>query len=200
MSSLTRLSLALVLCTSSVAVAAPTVRDMVVHTTKTMLDLKLDATSVQCSGGELVVVAPKLAALTLMNHDDATLALPALSAGTCAMGRMPSDIIDPANPVVSAQLSVKAIRQDHVDVMQMSCYTYLVERVETTIRGVTFAHEDSTWLGSREISECNGGDSPADDPGHVDETDAGNSCATTHGGSLWFGLALALGLVLRRRR
>ena len=190
---------AVVLCTSSIAVAAPTVRDMVVHKTTTMLDVKLDATTLTCTDGELRVAAPKLAALTLMSPDDVSLAVPGMSAGACAAGRMPSDLIDMAHPVESVAVTVKAIRQDHVDLMAMSCYTYLVERVETTIRGVTFSHEDSTWIGSRDVSECNGGDSPADDPGQVAD-DAGNSCSSTRGGSMWFGLALALGLVLRRRR
>src|SRR5262245_31230355 len=122
---LSRLSLvAVVLCVSRIAGAATTVRDMTVHTTKTMLDVKVDAMTVTCSGGELKVTAPKLGALTLMNHQDFTLAAPALSAGTCAPGRMPSDIIDPAHPVVSVEMVVKAIRQDQVDLMQQSCDNY----------------------------------------------------------------------------
>jgi len=197
---LSRLSLiAVVLCVPRITAAAPTVRDMVVHTTKTMLGVNLDATTVTCSGGELKVTAPKLAALTLMNHQDFTLAAPALSAGTCGPGRMPQDIIDSAHPAESVEMVVRAIRQDQVDLMAQSCNTYLVEHVETTIRGISFSHDKSTWIGSRQVSQCNGGDSPADDPGQVEDS-AGSSCAASRGGTTWLGLLLALGLVLRRRR
>ena len=122
---------AAVLLSSGVAAAAPTERDMVVHTSKTMLDVKVDATTVTCSNGELKVTAPKLAFLTLMSHHDFTLEAPALSAGMCEPGRMPQDIIDAMNPVASTEVLVKAIRRDRVDIDTDTCTNYLVERVET---------------------------------------------------------------------
>jgi hypothetical protein len=191
--------IALVVSAPQLAAAEQTVRDMVVHSAKTPLDVQLDANTVVCAGTQLKVAAPKLAALTLMNHQDFTLAAPALSAGMCEPGRMPQDIIDANDPVDSIELVVKAVRQDRVDTDSQTCTTYLVERVETTIRGVAFSNEKSTWLGSRPIAQCNGGDSPADDPGQVEES-AGNSCAASRGGTTWLGLLLALGLVVRRRR
>lgn len=190
--------ISLMLCSSRFAAAETLVRDMVVHTTKTTLDVKLDATTVSCSDGDLKVTAPKLAALTLMNHHDDTLDAPALSAGVCEPGRMPQDIIDPAVPVESIELVVKGVRQDRVNTVTQSCTTYLVERVEATVRGVTFSQEASSWLGSRPIAQCNGADSPADDPGQVEPST--NSCAASRGGSTWLALLLALGLVVRRRR
>jgi hypothetical protein len=185
----------LILCSSQITAAETLVRDMVVHTTKTALDVKLDATTVSCSDGDLKVTAPKLAALTLMNHNDFTLAAPALSAGACEPGRMPQDIIDPAVPFEMVELVVKAVRQDRVNTMTQSCTTYLVERVETTVRGVVFSKEASSWLGTRPIAQCNGADSPADDPGQVEPST--NSCAASRGGSTWLGLLLALGLARR---
>lgn len=200
MNMLCRLSLVgAVLCSSRLVAAAPTERDMVVHTTKTALDVKLDATTVSCASTELVVTAPKLAALTLMNHHDFGLGAPALSAGACEPGRMPQDIIDPAVPVEGVELVVKAVRRDRVDAEAQSCTTYLVERIETTIRGVSFSREKSTWLGSRPFEQCNGGDSPADDPGQL-EGEAAGGCAASRGNSAWLGVLLALGLVWRRRR
>jgi hypothetical protein len=200
MNSFSRLSLVgLVLCTSQIAGAAQTVRDMVVHTSKTMLDVKLDATTVSCAGGELKVAVPKLGALTLMNHDDFSVGATALSAGPCAPGRMPIDIINAADPVDGVEIVVKAVRQDHVDTMAQDCTTYLVERAEATIRGVAFSSEGSSWLGYREVNQCNGGDSPADAPGQV-EAPAESGCTASRGGTTSFALLLALGLVLRRRR
>ncbi len=172
---------------------------MTVHTSKTLLDVKLDANTVSCSGGDLKVTAPKLAALTLMSHNDFTLMAPALSAGACEPGKMPADIIDDSDPFESLEVVVKAVRQDRVDTDFQSCTTYLVERVETTIRGVEFSQERSTWLGSRPVAPCNGADSPADAPGQAVEPST-NSCAASRGGSSWFALLLALGLVVRRRR
>jgi hypothetical protein len=198
---LSRLGLvAAVLCSSRLVAAAPTERDMVVHMSKTALDVKLDATTVTCTNTELVVTAPKLAALTLMNHHDFGLGAPALSAGACEPGRMPQDIIDPAVPVEGVELVVKAVRRDRVDAEVQSCTTYLVERIETTIRGVAFSREKSTWLGSRPFGQCNGGDSPADDPGQLDDGASSGGCATSRGNAAWLGVLLALGLVWRRRR
>lgn len=190
---------AFVLFSSGIASAETVVRDMTVHTTKTQLDVKLDATTVTCSGGDLKVTAPKLAALTLMSHNDFTLEAPALTAGACEPGRMPPDIIDDATPVESLELVVKALRRDRVDTDAQTCSTYLVERVDTTIRGVAFGQERSTWIGSRPMAQCNGADSPADDPGQAVEPST-NSCAATRGGSSWLALLLALGLVVVRRR
>jgi MYXO-CTERM domain-containing protein len=188
---------ALVLCAPQFAAAAPVVREMDVHSSKTTLDVQLDAMTVTCAGTDLTVTAPKLAALTLMNHNDTTLGAPALTAGACEPGRMPADIIDANDPVDGVELVVKAVRQDRVDIASQSCTTYLVERVEATIRGVAFGHEETTWLGSRPIAQCNGSDSPADDPGQLEPQ--ANSCSTSRGTS-WLGLLLALGLVVRRRR
>src|SRR6187551_2072042 len=116
MNMISRLSLiAVVLCASRIAAAEQVVREMVVHSTKTTLDLKLDASTVVCAGGDLKVAAPKLGALTLMNHQDFTLAAPALSAGMCEPGRMPQDLIDANDPVDAVEMVVKALRQDHVD-------------------------------------------------------------------------------------
>ncbi len=200
MTSLSRLCLVVVVGFSSAPAAAATVvRDMTVHTSKTLLDVKLDANTVSCSGGDLKVTAPKLAALTLMSHNDFTLMAPALSAGACEPGKMPADIIDDSDPFESLEVVVKAVRQDRVDTDFQSCTTYLVERVETTIRGVEFSQERSTWLGSRPVAQCNGADSPADAPGQAVEPST-NSCAASRGGSSWFALLLALGLVVRRRR
>jgi MYXO-CTERM domain-containing protein len=112
---------------------------------------------------------------------------------------MPQDIIDPAVPVEMVEVVVKGVRQDRVNTVTQTCTTYLVERVETTVRGVSFSKEKSSWLGSRPIADCNGADSPADDPGQLEESAAG-SCSTSRGGTTWLALLLALGLVVRRRR
>jgi len=190
---------------ASTAAAEPLYAETIVHDTTTTMSVKLDAQSVLCSTADygsphLKVLIPKLASLTLLDHQNFGAGAPCVAAGACGPGHMPADVIDPANPDETVQLHVKAVRVDETDVAAQTCLTSLVERVNVTIRGLEFKHERSVELVDRAFSDCVQGaplDGPADDPGVAEPKESSGCSATGGSGSL---LALGLGLLVAVRR
>lgn len=195
------------------AAAAPALADVrlaetIVHKTSTTTSIALTPETVVCSAADysglhLKVLIPKLASLTLLDHQNFGAGAPCVAAGACGPGRMPSDVIDPNNPNETVTLNVTAVRRDETDTVAMTCETELVERVSVTIRGFEFKHERSSWVASRAFSDCVVGapNNPADDPGSVDEEPQSGGCNAGGGAG---SLLLALGglgvLVVRRRK
>jgi MYXO-CTERM domain-containing protein len=193
---------------ASTAAAESRFAETIVHDSTTTTSIELSPNTVLCSSADygslhLKVLIPKLASLTLLDHQNFGAGAPCVAAGQCKPGNMPSDIIDPANPSENVTMHVKAVRLDETDVAAQTCTTYLVERVNVTIRGFEFKHERSVELGSRAFSDCAPGapiDGPADDPGSVDEKPEAGGCNTRSGGaSSLLGLLLALVAVRRRK-
>jgi MYXO-CTERM domain-containing protein len=145
---------------------------------------------------------PKLASLTLLDHQNFGAGAPCVAAGACEPGNMPEDIINASNPSEPVAMEVTSLRLDETDAAAQTCETSLIERVSVNIRGKEFKHERRAWIGSREFTDCVVGapaDDPADRPDFAEEPSGGCSTSTGGGSSL---LALALGalVVLRRRR
>jgi uncharacterized protein (TIGR03382 family) len=207
---LTRISLVcfgLLAASATSAVADVTHAETIVHRTSTTTSVALNSETVLCStadysGQHLKVLIPKLASLTLLDHQNFGAGAPCVSAGACGPGRMPSDVIDPNNPSETVTLNITAVRRDETDVQAQTCETELIERVNVTIRGLEFKHERSVWLGSRALSDCVVGapDNPADDPGSVEKPES-SGCNAAGGSGIGSLLALGLGaLVVRRRK
>jgi uncharacterized protein (TIGR03382 family) len=195
--------------------------ETVVHDTTTNVDLTLDESTVLCSSADygalfLKVLIPQLAQLTLLDHQNTGAGAPCVASGLCEAGNEPSDIIDSSDPNETVAVNVKAVRQDMVDTDAQTCDTYLIERVNVTIRGIAFTHERTAPLGSRAYSDCvtsqPATDDP-DDPPSTDDPDAmgepagdevsepGGGCSTTGGSGSLAGLVLVgLALAGRRRR
>src|SRR5262245_40295628 len=101
---LTRISVACFgLLAASSASADTRVAETIVHKTSTTTSIALNTETVVCSqadysGLHLKVLIPKLASLTLLDHQNFGAGAPCVAAGVCAPGRMPSDVIDPNNP------------------------------------------------------------------------------------------------------
>ena len=182
--------------------------ETIVHDTSTSLDIELNQNTVLCSSADysglfLKVLIPKLASLTLLDHQNFGAGAPCVAAGACEPGRMPEDIIDASRPTERVSIHVRAVRLDETDTVQQTCSTSLVERVNVTIRGFEFKHTRSVWLGDRPFSDCVQGapanDNPADDPGSLDEEPKSGGCAATGGTTALTALMLG-GLVAVRRR
>lgn len=203
-------SFAFVTLLSGSALATPVFNETVVHDTTTSVEIDLNASTVLCSSADygalfLKVGIPKLAALTLLDHQNVGAGAPCVSAGSCYPGHEPTDILDPTKPTETVAINVKAVRLDEADADTQTCTTTLIERVHVNIRGFDFFHEREAPLGSRAFADCvstvapvTDEDQPADDPGSVNEPKSGG-CSASGGGS---GLLLALGalVTLRRRR
>jgi hypothetical protein len=204
-------SFAFVTLLTGTALAEPVYNETVVHDTTTTVEVELDAATVLCSSADysgtfLKVGIPKLAGLTLLDHQNIGAGAPCVSAGACYPGHEPTDVIDPARPTESVDINVKAIRLDEADVAAQTCNTFLVERVHVNIRGFDFTHERSVELVPRPFADCvstpapvaDPDDQPADDPGTASEPKTGG-CSASGSSS---GLVLALGalITLRRRR
>lgn len=203
----------LLLAAPAVAANGPTSVETVVTDTTTPVDLKLDDSTVLCSSADygslfLKVLIPDLARLTLLDHQNIGAGAPCVAAGACKPGNMPSNIIDPAHPVEHVAVNVQEIRLDEADPTAQTCTTTLIEKVHVSIRGIDFYHQRQAPLGSRPYSDCatsaatdpsTGSDTPADEPGAIDDPKSGGCAATGSGAGL--GLVLAsLGAVLARRR
>jgi len=193
--------------------------ETVVHDTTTDVTVTLDDQTVLCSSADygalfLKVLIPQLASLTLLDHQNTGAGAPCVAAGLCEPGNEPSDIIDDDEPTETVALNVKAVRQDLVDETAQTCDTYLIERVNVTIRGVAFTHERTAPLGPRAYSDCVSS-TPVTEPGKPDvggepegsggeEPDAvtePGGCSTTGGGSSVLGGLLIAGLsIINRRR
>jgi len=212
LSRLSFLSLGLVAGSISVATAAPTTTETVVHDTTTPVQVALDPQTVLCSAADysatfLKVLIPDLARLTLLDHQNLGAGAPCVAAGVCEPGRMPEDVIDPARPTETVDVHVQAVRRDVADVDAQTCTTTLIERVDVDIRGITFRHERQAPLGSRPYADCGGtavpsdpfADLPADAPGTAAAPPADVGC-DAGGGSA--GLLVGLGalVAVRRRR
>ncbi len=213
------LAASLVLGLASTAGAAVETREDLVHQTTTSVDLVLTPETVICSHADysasfLKVLIPELAAITLLDHQNRDAGAPCVAAGECAPfgDHAPSDILDDADTDETVDITVRETRVDEIDHDAQTCTTSLRERVDLTIRGVPFAHERSTSLGTRPYGDCvaiAGDDAPpsdgsgkADQLGAADQEPGAGGCAAGGPGSSG-ALALALlGMVaaLRRRR
>jgi uncharacterized protein (TIGR03382 family) len=204
-------SLAFVTLLSSPALAAPVFNETLIHDTTTTTEIDLNASTVLCSSADygalfLKIGIPKLAQLTLLDHQNIGAGAPCVSAGACYPGHEPADILDPTKPTETVDINVKAFRLDEADATAQTCTTTLIERVHVNVRGFDFLHERQAPLGSRPFADCvsttapatEPDETPADDPGSVEEPKTGG-CSTTGGTG---GLVLALGalVTLRRRR
>ena len=181
--------------------------ETIVHKTSTTTSIQLNTETVLCSAADysglhLKVLIPKLASLTLLDHQNTGAGAPCVAAGACGPGRMPADVIDPNKPSETVTLNVTAVRRDETDTEAMTCETELVERVNVTIRGFEFKHERSSWIASRPFSDCVVGapNNPADDPGSVDEKPADGGCNAGGGGGAGALLALGALVAVRRRK
>jgi uncharacterized protein (TIGR03382 family) len=194
--------------TMSTATAESRFAETIVHKTTTNMSIELNANTVLCSAADygsphLKVLIPKLASLTLLDHQNFGAGAPCVAAGECAPGNMPEDIINAQSPSEPVAMQITAVRFDETDAAAQTCETSLVERVNLTIRGKEFKHERRAYLGSRELSDCVIGapvdDDPADRPGTAEEPPSGG-CSTTGGTSSLFALALGALVALRRRK
>jgi MYXO-CTERM domain-containing protein len=206
----TTASFAFVMLLSGSAFATPVFNETLVHDTTTTVEIDLNASTVLCSSADygalfLKIGIPKLAALTLLDHQNIGAGAPCVSAGACYPGHEPADILDPSKPTETVAINVKAFRLDEADAAAQTCTTTLIERVHVNVRGFDFLHERQAPLGSRPFADCDSSnvaptdpDQPADDPGSVDEPKTGG-CSTTGGTG---GVLLALGalVAIRRRR
>ncbi|HEY5925862.1 MAG TPA: hypothetical protein VIV11_29445 [Kofleriaceae bacterium] len=213
MRSLTRttfVSLGLLAGTASTAAADVLHAETIVHNTTTSLDIELNQNTVLCSSADysglfLKVLIPKLASLTLLDHQNFGAGAPCVAAGPCEPGRMPEDILDASQPTEHVAIHVRAVRLDETDTVAQTCSTSLIENINVTIRGFEFKHTRSAWLGDRPFSDCVKGapanDNPADDPGQLEQEPKSGGCAAGTGvGSLTALMLGALVAVRRRRR
>lgn len=173
----------LTLALSSTASAAWESRHELVHETTTTVDIALTPETVLCSHADysasfLKVLIPELAAITLLDHQNTDAGAPCVAAGECAPfgDHAPADILDDADTTETVAITVRATRQDDIDHDAQTCTTSLVERVDLQIRGVPFAHERWSALGSRPYGDCTSSpdddDDPAtDDPATGDDVD-----------------------------
>ena len=208
----------------STAAAEPVFTESVVHDTTRSVEIDLNASTVLCSSADygalfLKILIPELAGMTLLDHQNTGAGAPCVAAGACQPGRMPADIIDPANPTETVSINVKAVRLDEADSAAQTCSTTLIERVNVLIRGFQFQHERSVALGSRPFSDCGAAatttpdptdpgqepteeptDNPADNPNTNEPPAKTGGCSTSGGSGGALLAAMLLGIVLRRRR
>ncbi len=203
----------------STAAAVPAWNETVIHDTTTSVEIALNDDSVLCSSADygalfLKILIPDLAKLTLLDHQNTGAGAPCVAAGSCQPGNMPSDIINSSHPTETVAIKVLAVRADQSDSDAQTCETFLIEKVNVTIRGVDFFHQREAPLGSRPFADCVTSTvvpepepvtpEPVDpdsktDYGQVIEEPSGGCSATRSGSS---GLILMLGalVALRRRR
>ncbi len=211
---LTRTSLVLLglTTTAATATAASVVRETVVHNTTTSTEIALSADTVLCSSADygalfLKVLIPKLAEITLLDHQNLGAGAPCVASGMCKPGNRPSDIIDASRPTEVVDVTVQAVRIDEIDSDAQTCTTLLREHVDVKIRNIAFQHERFASLGTRPYSDCvattAGNENKADrydEPGQAATASTGGGCDAGTGGAGAGLLVLALGAVVIRRR
>ncbi len=134
-------------------------KETLVHAASHSREIALNAGTVLCSAADygkpfLKVLIPELAAITLLDHQNIGAGAPCVAAGTCTTGKEPETILDPAKPTEPVTITVQAFRQDSIEHDAQTCTTFLLERVQVTIRGTAFTHERFAALGSRPYADC----------------------------------------------
>jgi hypothetical protein len=129
------------------------------YDTHKSMTVALNKNTVICSTADysaemLKVVIPELGDVTLLNHRNAGAGGPCMAAGACAPGNEPSDIVDSSNPTERIDVHITVSRSTSVDQTNNTCLVSLVETLETTIRGVKFAHKRAADLGQRALEDC----------------------------------------------
>jgi uncharacterized protein (TIGR03382 family) len=200
---------------ASGARAEVTIREDLVHQTRTSVEIELTPETVVCSHADysaafLKVLMPELAPITLLDHQNLDAGAPCVAAGPCAPfgDAEPADILDDTRPTEPVDIDVQATRIDQIDDQARTCQTSLRERVDVVIRGVAFFHERYAELGSRPYGDCvpggeeaGGGDDKADRVETIADSDAPAGCAAGGDGATGAGMALALfGMVITARR
>jgi hypothetical protein len=132
-----------------------------VHETTTSVEILLNDKTVLCSAADysglfLKVLIPKLAALTLLDHQNIGAGAPCVAAGACApIGEhSPQNIIDPQKPLETVDITVRATRVNDIYHKDKKCFTSLSEDVSLTIRGIAFFHNRFAALGERPYNDC----------------------------------------------
>jgi hypothetical protein len=135
--------------------------EVIVHQSITPVEVDLNESTVLCSHADysaayLKVLIPKLAELTLLNHQNAGAGAPCVAAGKCKPfgNAEPADILDPYLPIELVPVTVTVLRGQSVDHVKKTCTISLIERVNTTIRGVPFTHQRAASLGTRPYTDC----------------------------------------------
>jgi hypothetical protein len=145
---------------ASASVAAPAGQSgpegAIVSDKTTDVKVDLNAKTVKCSAADysgpmLKVLVPGLADLTVLNHRNTKEGAPCVAAGRCGeIG--PKDVLKSGEG--SETIPVRVVLQKIVAVEGDVCHVTLKETVNTTIRGIAFAHERFQEVADRAAADC----------------------------------------------
>jgi hypothetical protein len=131
----------------------------------TTLEAELNAQTVRCLVGDygassLKISIPEMRSITVFPHTTRGEVQPCINAGFCKSpiapvnGLDPSMIIDNNKPTENVELTVVLKEVLSLDHKLKTCHRELLETVNTTVRGLKFAHADGAFLGSLEYDIC----------------------------------------------
>ncbi len=131
----------------------------------TTLEAELNAQTVRCLVGDygassLKISIPGMRSITVFPHTTRGEVQPCINAGFCksaiapVSGLDPSMIIDSNKPTENVELTVVLKEVLSLDHHSKKCDRSLLETVNTTVRGLKFAHADGAHLGDLEYDVC----------------------------------------------
>lgn len=139
------------------------------HSKTVTMDVTLNEETVLCSKADygsyfLKILIPDLAKHTLLNHKNLGANAPCVAAGPCFGANLPGKIIDAnkSNELIDVKIDLfrgESLRQTGNDFMpdiprKQVCGVFMIERIETNIRGHIFTHARSIDLGNRDLKDC----------------------------------------------
>ncbi len=157
------LSLALITGVSSAMAANPPhiqVKEKIIKDVVTTVQIPLNQNTVRCSSvgygqQELKVSVADLSWLTIFSHANNGEALPCVTAGPCAPGRMPENLLNGSEQLISTKVRVTLKETYTIDHAKKTCTRKLQEYVQTPIKQFMFRHFRSGEIGAFPYQLCN---------------------------------------------
>ncbi|MGZ3722576.1 MAG: hypothetical protein ACXVA9_06580 [Bdellovibrionales bacterium] len=130
------------------------------------LTVELNKDTVRCLLGDysstsLKISVPELKGSTAFPQTTAGETAPCINAGSCRFGKTPdgrrldpSLIIDANKPTEDIQITVVLNEVLYINHDKQTCDRSLSERIDSTVRGIKFAHQDGASLGALEYDVC----------------------------------------------